>query len=116
RSEFLGGALCLDFLNTVHDTGADDPEEELLSDAHFVIWTVHAGILSADEASGLQARTLHKHVQLKLPGKKPASLCDNARVLRESLRQMFQRALRDGQVAPQDVEKLNLLLERFPAT
>ena len=115
KSEFLGGALCLDFLNTLHDTGADDPEEELLSDAHFVIWAVHAGILSADEASGLQARTLHKHVQLKLPGKKPASLCDNARVLRESLRQMFQRALRDGQVAPQDVEKLNPLLARFPA-
>src|SRR5579862_1758670 len=27
RSEFIGGALCLDFLNTLHDTGADDPEE-----------------------------------------------------------------------------------------
>lgn len=115
KFEFIGEALCLDFLNTLHDAGAKDPEEELSSDAHLAVWAAQAGILSASEAGGLQARALRRYVQLKLPGKKPASLQENARTLREALRQMFRRAARDGGVAPRDVETLNLLLERFPA-
>jgi predicted RNA-binding Zn ribbon-like protein len=113
--EFLGEALCLDFLNTLHDAGADDPEEELSSDADLAAWAAQAGILSAREASRLQAGASRNYVQLKLPGKKRASLRDQARALREALRQMFQRATRDRKVAPRDVETLNQLLERFPA-
>ena len=115
KFEFLGEALCLDFLNTLHDAGAEYPEEELSSNADLAGWAAQAGILSASEAGRLQARALRNYVQLKLLGKKRASLRDDARALREALRQMFQRAARDGKVAPRDVETLNLLLERFPA-
>ena len=111
KFEFIGGALCLDFLNTLHDAGAEDPEEELSSDADLAAWAAQAGILSASEAGRLQAgAVLNPH-----PGKKRASLWDDARRLREALRQIFQRAARDGTVAPRDVSTLNRLLEHFPA-
>src|SRR5919108_5132936 len=109
KFEFLGDAMCLDFLNTLHDVNAEDPEEELLSDADLAAWAAQAGILSASEASRLPAQ------QLKLLGKKRASLLDHAQALREALRQMFRRAARHGNIAPRDVETLNRLLERFPA-
>ncbi|HZW94643.1 MAG TPA: ABATE domain-containing protein [Candidatus Eremiobacteraceae bacterium] len=115
KFEFLGEALCLDFLNTLHDTEAEDPEEELSSDADLAAWAAQAGILSVSEAGRLQAGALRNYVHLKLLGKKRASLREDARALREGLRQMLQRAARDGKVAPRDVETLNLLLKRFPA-
>ena len=115
KFEFLGEALCLDFLNTLHHAGAEDPGEELSSNVDLAAWAAQAGILSAAEASRLEARVLRNSVQLKLMGQKRASLRDHARGLREALRQMFQRAVRAGKVAPRDVETLNLLLERFPA-
>jgi predicted RNA-binding Zn ribbon-like protein len=115
KFEFLGEALCLDFLNTLHHAGAEDPGEELSSNVDLAAWAAQAGILRASEASRLPARALRNYVPLKLLGQKPASLRDNARALREALRQMFQRAVRAGKVAPRDVETLNLLLERFPA-
>jgi len=78
-------------------------------------WAAQAGILSVSEAGRLQAGALRNYVHLKLLGKKRASLREDARALREGLRQMLQRAARDGKVAPRDVETLNLLLKRFPA-
>jgi len=115
KFEFLGEALCLDFLNTLHDVGAEDPEEELSSNTDLAVWAEQAGILSASEAGRLQAGAPRNYVQLKLPGKKRASLLDHARSLREALRKMFRRMARDGKVSPRDIETLNLLLERFPA-
>jgi predicted RNA-binding Zn ribbon-like protein len=115
KFEFLGDALCLDFLNTLHHAEAEDPSEELSSDADLAAWAAQAGILSASEAGRLQARALRNYAQRKLLGKKRASLRDDARALREALRQMFQQAAREGKVAPRDVATLNVLLERFPA-
>ena len=115
KFDFLGDALCLDFMNTLHDAGAEDPGEELSTDADLAAWAAQAGILSASEAGRLQARAFRNDVQLNLLGKKRASLRDDARTLREALRRMFQRAARAGKVVPRDVTTLNLLLERFPA-
>ena len=115
KFDFLGDALCLEFLNTLHHAGAEDPGEELSSDADLAAWAAQAGILSAGEAGRLQAGAWQNYVPLKLPGRKRASLRDDARALREVLRQMFQRAARDGKVAPRHVDTLNLLLKRSPA-
>lgn len=115
KFEFLGEALCLDFLNTLHDAEAEDPEEELSSDADLAAWAVQAGILSVSEAKRLQTGALRNYVHLKLLRNKSASLRGDARALREVLRQMFRRAARDGKIAPRDVEALNLLLKSFPA-
>lgn len=123
KFEFLGDALCLDFLNTLHDAHAEDPEEELSGVADVAAWAAQAGVLTANEAGHLHAGVWPgSHPNVKnapgrdaLPGKNRAVLLDDLRALRETLRQMFQRAVRDGKVAPRDVAALNLLLGRFPA-
>lgn len=115
KFEFLGEALCLDFLNTLHDAGAKDPEEELASDADLAAWALLAGILSPSEADRLQAGVLRNYVPLRLLGTKRVSPLDDARALREVLRRMFERAARDGKIAPGDVGTLNRLLGRLPA-
>ena len=115
KFDFLGEALCLDFLNTLHHAGAKDPGEELCSDADLAAWAEQAGILSASEAGGLQGAALRNYLELRLLGEKPTSLRDDARALREALRRMFRRAARDRKIAPRDVETLNLLLESLPA-
>src|ERR1700731_4519178 len=115
KFDFLGEALCLDFLNTLHHAGAKDPGEELCSDTDLAAWAEQAGILSASEAGGLQGEALRNYLDLRLLGEKPTSLRDDARALREALRRMFRRAARDRKIAPRDVETLNLLLERLPA-
>ena len=43
KFEFLGDALCLDFLNTLHHAGAEDPGEDLSSDADLAGWAAQAG-------------------------------------------------------------------------
>jgi predicted RNA-binding Zn ribbon-like protein len=114
--EFLGEALCLDFLNTLHDTAAKDPEEELTSDADLAAWALQAGILSPSEAGRLQAGALPNYVPLQLLSKERVSPLDDARALREVLRRMFRRAAREGKIAPGDVGTLNRLLGHLPAT
>ena len=79
KFEFLGEALCLDFLNTLHHAGAKDPGEELSSDADLAAWAAQAGILSASDAGGLQSTAVRNYLQLRLLGEKPASLRDDAR-------------------------------------
>lgn len=52
--EMVGGALCLDFVNTINSRIA--PEHDYLrSYADLVGWSARAGILSADDASRLVA-------------------------------------------------------------
>jgi predicted RNA-binding Zn ribbon-like protein len=54
--EFIGGALCLDFINTVHRYGADDPEDDLKTPEDLLSWAVAAKVLSPGEASGMKRR------------------------------------------------------------
>lgn len=47
RFELIGGALCLDFANTVHDSRAEDPGEELLAISDLLQWAREAGVISS---------------------------------------------------------------------
>jgi predicted RNA-binding Zn ribbon-like protein len=47
RFEFIAGALCLDFANTIHDSRADDNEDELRSIGDALQWAREAGLLSS---------------------------------------------------------------------
>ena len=113
KFEFLGEALCLDFVNTLHDTAAKDQGEDLSSDADVAVWAAEAGILTAGEMVTFHAGVTKKYVSLNLLGKRHASLCDEARALREALRAIFQRAVRGKKIGLGDVETLNLLLKCF---
>src|SRR5262249_32271313 len=54
--ELLGGALCLDFANTIHEYGAADPREELHNFQDLVSFEYQAGALTKSEASVLSNR------------------------------------------------------------
>ena len=47
RFEFLAGALCLDFANTIHDSRAEDNEEELHAISDLLQWAKEASLLTS---------------------------------------------------------------------
>jgi predicted RNA-binding Zn ribbon-like protein len=53
KFDFLGGRLCLDFVNTVGSRGTDSPSEYLTSYGDLVEWGSQAGILTEQQARGL---------------------------------------------------------------
>jgi predicted RNA-binding Zn ribbon-like protein len=48
--KFIGGALCLDFANTIHDYAGPDPQEELNRFDDLVNWSQLARIINANDA------------------------------------------------------------------
>jgi len=105
--EFLGGNLALDFTNTVHDHGADNPGDDLDSAAEWVEWAAQAKLLSSSEARELRRSVDESHFRraLKLrellyalfsaaaDGKRlePVSLREFQALYRDTLRQQELR-------------------------
>ena len=54
--KLIGGALCLDFVNTVHCYGCADPGEYLNTYHDLVAWSRHVGTISDDEAKTLSRK------------------------------------------------------------
>jgi predicted RNA-binding Zn ribbon-like protein len=54
--ELLGGALCLDFVNTIHEYGAADPREELHRFQDLISFEYQAGAITEREAAKLSSR------------------------------------------------------------
>jgi predicted RNA-binding Zn ribbon-like protein len=54
--EMVGGALCLDFINTIHDYAAADPREELNTFEDFVEFVKQADAIPDRQASSLVRR------------------------------------------------------------
>ena len=52
----LGGALCLDFANTVDYRGTDREREILASYADLVLWSEHVGTVATEQAGILLAQ------------------------------------------------------------
>lgn len=55
RFEFIAGALCLDFANTIHNLRAEDREEELHAISDLLEWAKEARLLSSSDHAGLAA-------------------------------------------------------------
>ena len=49
-----GGRPCLDFINTIHDRDAAQPEDYICTPARFVAWSVRAGLLAPNEARNIR--------------------------------------------------------------
>ncbi len=62
--KLIGGALCVDFVNTLNghvDGPLGSPRHEYLMDyTDFVLWSQHAGMLSADEGYKLRERAARR--------------------------------------------------------
>jgi predicted RNA-binding Zn ribbon-like protein len=108
RFDFVGGALCLDFINTVHRFGAANPGEELRSLEDLLDWAEQAGVLSTREIARLQGARARND---KLGG----SLLAEAKEIRSRLRLLFLKFAHKRSIGPADAYPLNSLLKKFPA-
>ncbi len=99
----IGGAPCLDFVNTVGYRGREDGREERLPNyAALIAWALRVGILEAPAATRAQAAALAD------PARAEAVLAE-ARALREAIARLFQ-----GRPRPDDLDLVNGLLARAP--
>ena len=90
----LGGRSCLDFTNTLDWRGSDQPVEFLDSYQDLVAWSIHAGTISAKEAS-------HINQLSKKRLSKQTKVLRKAIRLRETIYHIFS-SLSDGKPAPND--------------
>lgn len=99
----VGGAPCLDFVNTVGYRGREDGREERLPDyAALVDWAERVGILEGQEASQARAAALAD------PARADAVVAE-ARDLREAIARLFQ-----GRPRPDDLALVNGHLAQAP--
>ena len=56
RFDFIAGALCLDFANTIHNSRAEDNEEELHTTSDLLQWAKEAKLLTSADHDRLTAQ------------------------------------------------------------
>jgi predicted RNA-binding Zn ribbon-like protein len=84
--KLVGGALCLDFINTVDWRAINHSEEHLTSYAALVAWSRYVGTISNDEAQYLLARAEQHPAEAR-------TTLDAAISLREALYRIFLSTL-----------------------
>ncbi|HEV2678045.1 MAG TPA: ABATE domain-containing protein [Aliidongia sp.] len=92
RLPLVGGALALDFCNTTSGLGSGHCQEHLLEFEHLLLWTVHAGGITAADSEVLRALAEED------PAAARAAL-DRALELRRTLYSLFH-ALAHGEDPP----------------
>ncbi|MFZ5910305.1 MAG: CGNR zinc finger domain-containing protein [Chloroflexota bacterium] len=103
RLPLLGGALCLDFTNTLEPWGGEQPKEFLADYAGLLAWAVHAGALKAEHAAPL---SLLAEIQ---PAAASAVL-DQARTLRRAIYHLFSAATQGHAPRVDEIGLLNKAL------
>lgn len=97
----VGGALCLDFCNTVSGVGTDEKVEHLESLEDLAAWGVHAGLLSGTEAGRLAARR---------PARERSEAVKSALEARLVLHELFGRASKGAPLKLSALAALNGML------
>jgi predicted RNA-binding Zn ribbon-like protein len=95
-----GGALCLDFVNTVHCYGCEDRGEYLNTYHDLVAWSRHVGTISDDQAKTLSRRAARHPAEAK-------SAHRRAIELREAVYRIFFTALEGQSHAQKDLAVFN---------
>lgn len=98
----VGGALCLDFVNT---TGARDsgfPRERLGSYDDLLVWSLRAKVLSPDDAARLR-------VAATMRVEKAEEVLRRIRELREELYRLFRSVAEGREPSPDSVARLSVL-------
>ena len=105
KFRFVGGALCLDFCNSVGGNRETVAREKLHSYADFLSWSQQAGLV---DASAAKARLGHAR-------RRPAAamaVLRRARALREAIYRICQAGALKRKSKQSDLEKLNAELVR----
>jgi predicted RNA-binding Zn ribbon-like protein len=98
--KLIGGALCLDFVNTVDPRHASDRREYLDSYRALVAWGRHAGAIGADEAKQLLTAAAREHDTA-------GQVLHRAITLREALYRIFAGTARRHAPPPRALATLN---------
>lgn len=111
RFEFIAGALCLDFANTIHNLRAQDKdnEEEFHSASDLLQWANEAGLLSSAARDRLEARYRRN------PREAAAALAKGT-AARDLLLSIFSGVANGRAVSAQRLSELNSALSLAPAT
>lgn len=92
--EFLAGNLALDFTNTVHSHGADDPRDDMKALPDLLAWGHQAGLL--------------RQAELRRPGPGLQHDFQRALVQREVFYEIFAAIAARGEANGQDLQRLAL--------
>ena len=103
RPKLVGGALCLDFVNTVEWRGAPERAERLTDYAELLLWAEAAGAIEGRARRRLAAAA-RRH-----PEKAAAALAE-ARALREDIASIAA----GNAPRPASIERINAWLARAP--
>ena len=95
-----GGALCLDFVNTVHCYGCIDRGEYLNTYRDLIAWSRHVGTITDDEAKTLSRRAAGHPAEAKSAHK-------HAIELREAIYRIFTISLEGQPPAQEDLVVFN---------
>jgi predicted RNA-binding Zn ribbon-like protein len=90
--KLLGGRLSLDFANTADWHASEEPVEQLTSYADLLAWSVHTGILIADQGQRMLEEARQRPLQA-------AAVLERAVALREAIYHIFS-AISRGQAPP----------------
>jgi predicted RNA-binding Zn ribbon-like protein len=104
--ELLGGALCLDFLNTIHEYGAPDPQEELHHWNDFIAFGHQTGAITQKEAK-LLSRNANENPSIAGKALSMAKEC------REGLYRIFLAIAHSKSPSSNDMNLFNKQLARI---
>jgi predicted RNA-binding Zn ribbon-like protein len=107
RFDFIAGAICLDFANTIHDSHVEDKQEELHAVSDLLLWAAEAGLLSSADH-----RRLAAHYERK-PHAAAAALA-KAIAVRDLLVSIFAGIANSRSVSSQRLSVLNSALAHAP--
>ena len=105
--EFIAGALCLDFVNTVGSHGFEQAREKLPTYSDLVRWSKEASLIDDGKALELLAFS-------KANPSGASKVLEQARGFRETLFRIFGTLQRKQSPDPSDLAALNKALRKFP--
>jgi predicted RNA-binding Zn ribbon-like protein len=107
RFEFVSGALCLDYANTIHNFRAHEGEDDLHSISDLLLWAHEAGLLSSAEHDRLAA-------QCGRSSREGAAALKKAIAIRDLLLSIFVGIANGQTISRQQLSDLNSALAEAP--
>jgi predicted RNA-binding Zn ribbon-like protein len=104
----LGGALCLDFANTVDYRGTDLERELLVSYSDLVLWGQHVELLTVGQAHALLAQAQQHPLEAE-------RALERALTLRETIYRIFASVTAGRPADAEDLDALNRALSSASA-
>lgn len=107
RFQFIAGALCLDFANTIHNFRAEDKEEELRAISDLLQWAKEAGLLSGADHDRLAAHYNHNP-------REAAATLGKGTAIRDLLLSIFAGIANGRSISSLRQSELNSVLAQAP--